>query len=1069
MIRRLLAAPRIVLGLSLACLAVFPQGASAQYFGQNKVHYKKFGFKVLQTEHFDIYFYDETRAATMDAARIAERSYARLSRILNHEFQERKPIILYASPNDFQQTNTTPGDIGEGTGGFTDFLKHRNVMPFTGSYADLEHVLTHEMTHQFQFDVWSRGKVGNIAGIIAANAPLWFGEGMAEYMSLGPVTVETAMWLRDAVLENRLPTIDQLTYDPNIFPYRYGHAVLSFIAERWGDEALGAILKSMNAGGLDGALRRVLGVTQKQLSDLWRDAVQKQYLPELGDRVKANAIAQALLTEEKSGGSLHLAPAMSPDGADVAYFSERNGFFVDFWLADGNTGKVKRKLLGSTLNPDYETFRFLNSAASFSPDGRYLAFAAKHGERDDINIFDLEKRKVIKRITVELNSITTPSWSPDGERLVFTGYHNGVSDLFTIRRDGTDLQQLTDDRYADLHPVWSPDGTTIAFTTDRGPRTDFTRLVFGNYRVALLDVATGRVRDLPHMDQGRNANPQWAPDGRSFAFVSDRDGVSNIYLYDLDQNAVYQITNFFTGVSGFTPLSPVLSWARKADRLAFVYYEKGKFDVYAINNPRALRRQPYVAAAVDTAAPSLAGVDAPAPPVNPQVREGGSLYRSPSGFRPANDLALPGDSLNRALPPQLTVRKLIDSTSFFDLPDTAEFKLRRYRTKFEADYVAQPTIGFVRDNFGRGFFGGTSVQLSDMLGNQQLLFSGFINGRISEANISAAYVNLSSRTNWAIGVSQAPLFFIQQSQTLVGQPTAAENTFVTNIRRLVFRSVNLVAARPFNRFMRVEAGIQGSRVDDGVQQILEAYDPLSGFPTRDPAVRELNLPSVNFVRPSLALVYDKTLFGYVGPFIGSRYRFEVAPTVGDWRFFQATADYRRYDRLVGPIVLATRAYYFGRNGRDADLYPIFLGVPELLRGNTSGSYRNNECLREFNPTSLTGCPSLDRLIGTNVGVFNAEIRFPILSPQFGWVPSGIPPIEGALFYDAGLAWDARSKVKWKVQPGDNPSIVRAPLQSIGFSVRMNAFGFAVLRLDYAVPQERPNFGGLWTLSVGPTF
>src|SRR5215467_10772102 len=71
--------------------------AAAQYFGQNKVQYRSFPFKVIQTEHFEVYFYDEERAAALDAARMAERAYARLSRVLHHKFQARKPIILYAS------------------------------------------------------------------------------------------------------------------------------------------------------------------------------------------------------------------------------------------------------------------------------------------------------------------------------------------------------------------------------------------------------------------------------------------------------------------------------------------------------------------------------------------------------------------------------------------------------------------------------------------------------------------------------------------------------------------------------------------------------------------------------------------------------------------------------------------------------------------------------------------------------------------------------------------------------------------------------------------------------------
>src|SRR5215203_3186923 len=111
----------------LLCL-IAPELAHAQYFGRNRVQYSSFDFKVIQTEHFDVYYYDRERVAAMDAARMAERSYARLAKVLNHEFRERKPIILYASHSDFMQTNAM--DVGgEGTGGVTDFARNRAVLP----------------------------------------------------------------------------------------------------------------------------------------------------------------------------------------------------------------------------------------------------------------------------------------------------------------------------------------------------------------------------------------------------------------------------------------------------------------------------------------------------------------------------------------------------------------------------------------------------------------------------------------------------------------------------------------------------------------------------------------------------------------------------------------------------------------------------------------------------------------------------------------------------------------------------------------------------------------------------
>lgn len=1051
-----------------------PGALSAQYFGRNKVQYTNFDFKVIQTEHFDVYFYERERVAAMDAARMAERSYARLSKVLNHEFRERKPIILYASHSDFMQTNATQVG-GEGTGGVTDFARNRAVMPFTGSYADFEHVLMHEMAHQFQYDVWSRGRAGaGFATLVAIAPPLWFAEGMAEYLSTGPINAETAMWLRDASLEGKLPTIDQMTVDPyEYFPYRFGHALWSYVAERWGDEAVGAILKATLAGGIEPAFRRTIGLSLDQLSEQWRDAVQKRYLPEIGARARARAVADELLTEKRSDGIYHLAPALSPDGSRVAYFSEKDFYSVDMYLADGVTGEVKRRILKSGISSNYETYRFINSQANWSPDGKFLAFAAKRGPRDDILIVDVDRNKEVKRIEVQLSGVTTPSWSPDGKQLVFTGYEGGLSDLYVVNRDGTGLRQLTDDKYADLHPVWAPDGSSIAFATDRGPETDFRTLAFGNWRIALFDLATGAVRVLDHMENGKNVSPQWSPDGGSLAFVSDRNGVSNIFLYDLGSNDVYQLTDFYTGAQGITPLSPVLSWARGADRLAFVYFEASQYDVYSITNPRALRRQPYRELAQDSVGILARAVMPPLDTsrslqvkeeVRPQVGEGGSIYRTPSGFRSSNEVVSSGDTTKPVEP--VSIVALLDSANY-SLPDTSEFTLKQYRTKFTPDYVARPSIGYARDNFGRGFFGGSAISLSDILGNQQLIFAGYVNGRISEAQILAAYANLSRRINWAVGLSQDPYYFLEPSEIRPGaSPT--ENIFVTNIRRLVVRSAFGSAYYPLSRFQRIEAGMRFANVDDAILRINEPYNPATGFATDDPFLETDNLPGVSYLQPSTALVFDNSLFGYVGPFYGQRYRFELAQTVGDWSFSQVTADYRRYDRIIGPIVFASRLLYFGRIGRDARQFRIYAGSTDLIRGNTSGSYRRNECLNADDPGSETGCSELDRLVGTQIGVASAELRFPILNPSFG-VPAAFPPLEGAIFYDIGLAWDNQSTIRWQRSAGDDPVSVRTPLRTLGFSVRANLFGFAIARLDYSIPQERRQVKGLWTFSLGPTF
>ena len=1082
-------------GTLAAILALTTLGAgplAAQYFGQNKVQYRTFDFKIIQTEHFEVYYYPEERAAALDAARMAERGYARLSRILHHQFQGRKPIILYASGSDFQQTNVT--DVGgESVGGVTEFFKHRMVLPFTGSYAELEHVLQHEMVHQFQFDVYSRGRPGGgVQTLISVNPPLWFMEGMAEYLSLGPLNPETTMWLRDASLEGHLPTIEELEYG-DIFPYRYGHAIWAYIGEKWGDEVIGEILQTSASSGVATAVKRALGLSLDELSAAWRDAVQTTFLPQLGEHYRARRVAQATLTRKRSRGRIFLAPALTPDGREMAFFGDQGGFFIDLFLADAETGRVKKRLVKSTLNRNYESLRFINSAGTFSPDGRFFALAAKRRDRDDLVILDVKRNREDRRIKIDLNGLQTPSWSPDGKQLVFTGFDGGLSDLYTINRDGTGLRRLTTDKYADLHPAWSPDGKTIAFVTDRGGETDFDQLRFGNLRIALFHLDAGTIELLGHMEQGKNINPVWAPDGQSLAFVSDRTGISDIYLYDMSDGNIYQITNLYTGVQGITPLSPVMSWARQADRLAFVYYEDGQYSVYSVENPRSLRHAPFrgpiappvvslvASAPRDTMgrrATVVATTTDSARPSAPLDRSGEpqSVYRASSGFRPS---AAPQPAESLSAPGVISVRQLLDSANL-SLPDTTEFTLRPYRTRFTPDYVARPTVGYQRDNFGRGFFGGTAVSLSDILGNRTIVLSGSVNGRISEAQFLGVYVNQSRRFNWAGGFSQEPLYFYAGSgwtrQDFDGTPggTDSVDVLTTAIRRFVIRDGFVESYYPFSRFSRAELGFHAVNISDATLQLEQGFfRGTPGNPQNGAFIGQnyntLEGPSISFVQPSFALVHDNSLFGYVGPFAGSRSRLSVSPAFGTWQFTAGLVDYRRY-LYLRPFTLAVRGLMFGRYGRDAERFPIFLGTTELLRGYTYGSFRNNECIADPGSNSQTGCAELDQLIGSKVAVANVELRFPLTrSLVLGFLPIGFPPIEAALFYDAGIAWSEGSIVKGHRDAGENPVLVRAPLKSWGSSIRVNMLGLMILRFDYTKPIDRPLKKSYWTISLGPTF
>jgi len=567
--------------LALAALALLAMNASAQYFGQNKVQYHRFDWQVIHSDHFDVHYYGAQRAAALDAARLAERSYAELSELFGYEVEEPIPLLLYASHGHFAETNITPSLISEGTGGVTELIKRRVFLPFTGSYADLQHVLKHELVHAFQIDrMLGSGK--SFVGSQVISPPLWVIEGMAEYYSIGKIDPNTEMWLRDAALSGYLVDLLTLANVGDIRVYRFGQSVLEFIGQRYGREKVGELWnRLMNQTPFDRAVERTLGMSVDDFSRKWQLHVRRAYLPALEGRDAPAETGSLLAGGPDSHGGYNIAPALSSMGDRLAYISDED-MFIDLYVRA--EGKDAKRIVKGERSGTFESLRFLSTTVAWSPDGTLLAVSVKSGGNEGIYLIDSQSGDIRRRIFVGLDGIQGPAFSPDGSRLAFVGFHGGQSDLYVYDLASEELTALTDDRFAERDPAWAPDGSRLAFATDRSPHTDFDRMVIADWGIGIMTITDRTVVMLPRLP-GKNIDPAFSPDGTKLAFVSDPDSISNIYLWDLDSLRVGQVTNVFTGVSGLTESSPCISWAQHTDRIAFSAFEGGRWNVYAIDAP----------------------------------------------------------------------------------------------------------------------------------------------------------------------------------------------------------------------------------------------------------------------------------------------------------------------------------------------------------------------------------------------------------------------------------------------------------------------------------------------------
>ncbi|MFQ5636998.1 MAG: peptidase MA family metallohydrolase [bacterium] len=658
-------------------------------FGKNKVHYKSFNWSIIRTEHFDFHYYEEERQAAMDAAEIAERSYAYLSEVLDYKFKKKIPLLLYASHNDFQQTNAIQSYISEGTQGVTESLKGRMILPITGSYAQFIHVLTHEMVHAFQFNILLSDGPSDL--VRRFNPPLWFIEGMAEYLSVGMDNI-TRMWMRDAVLNNTLLSIPEMTFVADIRVYRMGQAIWYYVGERYGKEVVGRIFKTARAtGDMNRAFKAHTGLDLVELSKRWQEDAHTRYLPSDVVLKKPGEVAKPISDPCNDCQSIDIVPAISPDGSELAYVGARN-FSLNMLLRDLDEEDKVSKIVRSGSSASYEILRYFDTSMNWSPDGKQFSFVAKAGGSDVIYIVEAKKKKVINKLSFKkLTGMAAPSWSPNGDQLVFSGLSGGISDLYLVNADGSNLKRLTDDRFSYLHPQWSPDGKKIVFTTEMGPNTDVENLIFGEYNIAIYDIASGETELLTETG-GNYINPVWSKEGNEIFFVSDASGIPNIYSIDLQTREVYRITNFITGVAGIVTQSPAITLARDTGRLAFSAFSNAGWYIYTLDE--------YEKEKVEL-----------------------------EGVAVLDSLEDPND-------------KFLE----YSLADSAEFSLSNYKSKLTPDLI----VGGGAFASNVGFAGQTAFLFSDMLGDKTLILQATLFGDPLESTLIATYYNQSRRLNWSL-------------------------------------------------------------------------------------------------------------------------------------------------------------------------------------------------------------------------------------------------------------------------------------------------------------------------------
>lgn len=1037
-------------------------------FGKNKVQYKKFNYYFIQSKHFDVYFTDGGERLATFAIVAAESALVSIQKTFKYNIKNRISMIIYNSHNDFQQTNVISEYLEEGIGGVTELFKNRVVVPFEGSYDQFRHVIHHELVHAVMNDMFYGGSLQSvISNNITLSLPLWFMEGLAEFEALGWDT-HSDMFMRDASINQYLPDINLLD---GYFAYRGGQSVFWFISRKYGREKIGDLLNRIRGqGNFEAGLKAAFGFDLKELNEKWKKEQKVLYWPDIEIRKEPNEFAKKLTDHTKDGGFYNTSPAISPQGDMIAFISNRDDYF-DVFLMNASDGKIIKKLVKGNTTANFEELKILTPGLCWSPDGKKVALASKAGANDAIFIIDIKTEKY-QKLEFKLDGIYSVDWSPDGKKLAFVGIYKHQSDIYVYDLDTKELINLTNDIFSDSDPYFSHDSKSVFFSSDRG---DFTELASREYfldiinhdyrqldlyRIDVENREMQRITDLPNSNE---TSVVASRDGKFLYFVSDVNGINNIYVKDISQvnfneynsaliksnEDLKPITNSLNGIYQ-------ISLSNDGKRLAFSSMFKAAYNIFVMTNPieqisnfdkllltkfAQTRLSPNKPKEIEEEKTKLETKDRIEITYSDSILiRTGNIVDTSNTFSEIARQNFTNYIFNEKF---ITRETTQTDTNFFnfDRKDSlGNYIVNKYKINFSPDIV-YANAGF---STFYGLLGTTVLAFSDMMGDHQIIGITSLNVDLKNSDYGLAYFYLPERTDFSFQAFHTARFLIQE-----------RNRFYYLYRYRNYGAY-FYASYPIDKFYRIEGGLSWLNVR---RDNLDIYE-------EPPQTLSLLIPSASFV-------HDNSLWEYTAPSRGTRYNFTIfgVPPFrkNAFSFGTLTGDYRTYFKFWKEYSLTLRLSGGVSLGRNPQKFMLG-GTENWINYQFEENRIPIESAEDFlflTPVLPLRGYNYSQKLGTKYALMNLEFHFPLIKLL---VTSPLPllfqNIRGVAFLDIGSTWTKNSDFRGTVRDVYGNLYTKDLLIGTGFGTRIFLFGF-LLKFDFAWNYNLMNFSDTkFYLSLG---
>lgn len=512
-------------------------------FGQNRIQYKNFDWYYYSTNNFDIYYYPGGQEYALQAIDFLEDEFVALTDKLGYAPYSKTKIFIYNSIHDLQQSNVGIDGAVYTIGGRTEFVKLQLEVAYPGQANQFKNDLMYKLSSTLINDMMYGGSLAEIfQNSYLLSLPEWFIDGAARYIAYG-WSREMDDYLRDYMARKKIKKLKRIDGESAAI---VGQSIWNYIAVKYGEGNISNILNLTRIiRKEENSIANTLGVSFKTFMDDWQNYYLLQRL-----EVEENysEVSEETLLEDIRNSKELITSSISfnKDATKVAYALLKNGKY-QVYVTDLETGNKKKITSGGYRINGQDVDKHL-PLLDWQDNFTLGVVLFKRGFLY-LNTYNVDHGGKGQKPLGRFRQIESFAFNDNGRLAVLSGDIDGQNDVFLVAMNRNALRRITRDIYDDLDPVFIPGTAAIIFSSNRA--SDSVNVsdvpletLDNNFNLFVydLDTTTAKFHRLTNT-YGESRKPK-ARNINEIYYLSDQQGISNLYKYNLYDSLTIQVTNF---------------------------------------------------------------------------------------------------------------------------------------------------------------------------------------------------------------------------------------------------------------------------------------------------------------------------------------------------------------------------------------------------------------------------------------------------------------------------------------------------------------------------------------------